>query len=72
MSNQRSFTPQVQDSVGRSDSKHFDEESETICRVILAKTSQTMIVNLLMMVLINLPIIKFTCQYHVNGYVCHA
>ena len=29
---------------------------ETICRVILAKTSQKMIVNLLMMVLIYLPI----------------
>ena len=33
---------------------------ETICRVILAKTSQKMIVNLLMMVLNDLPIIKFT------------
>ena len=27
MSNRRSFTPQVQDSVCQSDSKHFDEES---------------------------------------------
>ena len=27
MSNRRSFTPQVQDSDGQSDSKHFDEES---------------------------------------------
>ena len=27
MSNQRSFTPQVQDSDGQSDSKHVDEES---------------------------------------------
>ena len=27
MSNQQSFTPQVQDSNGQSDSKHFDEES---------------------------------------------
>ena len=27
MSNQRSFTPQVRDSDGQSDSKHFDEES---------------------------------------------
>ena len=27
MSNRRSFTPQVQDSNGQSDSKHFDEES---------------------------------------------
>ena len=26
MSNQRSFTPQVQESDGQSDSKHFDEE----------------------------------------------
>ena len=42
---------------------------EIICRVILAKTSQKMIVNLLMMVLIDLPIIKFTCKYHVSGYV---
>ena len=43
---------------------------EGICRVILAKTSQKMIVNLLMMVLIDLPIIKFTCQHHVSGSVC--
>ena len=35
---------------------------EIICRVILAKTSQNMIVNLLLMVLIDLPIIKFTCK----------
>ena len=41
---------------------------ETICWVILAKTSQKMIVNLLMMVLIYLPI----CQHHVSGYVCHV
>ena len=27
MSNRRSFTPQVQDSDGQSDSKYFDEES---------------------------------------------
>ena len=27
MSNQRSFTPEVQDSDGQSNSKHFDEES---------------------------------------------
>ena len=27
MSNRRSFTPQVQDSDGQSDSDHFDEES---------------------------------------------
>ena len=27
VSNQRSFIPQVQDSDGQSDSKHFDEES---------------------------------------------
>ena len=39
---------------------------ETICRVILTKTSQKMIVNLLMIVLIYLPI----CQHHVSGYVC--
>ena len=38
---------------------------EIICRVILTKTSQKMIVNLLMMVLIYLPI----CQHHVSGYV---
>ena len=43
---------------------------ETICWVILPKTSQKMIVNLLMMVLIDLPIIKFTCQHHASGYVC--
>ena len=43
---------------------------ETICRVILAMTSQKMIVNLLMMVLISLPIIKFICQHHVSGCVC--
>ena len=43
---------------------------ETMCRVILVKTSQKMIVNLLKMVLIDLPIIKFTCQHHVSGYVC--
>ena len=41
---------------------------ETICWVILAKTSQKMIVNLLMMVLIYLP----TCPHHVSGYVCHV
>ena len=29
-----------------------------------------MIVKLLLMVLIDLPIIKFTCQHHVSGYVC--
>ena len=29
-----------------------------------------MIVNVLMMVLIDLLIIKFTCKYHVSGYVC--
>ena len=46
------------------------KNQETICRVILAKTSQKMIVNLLMMVLIDLPIIKFTCQHHISGYVC--
>ena len=45
---------------------------ETICRVILVKTGQKMIVNLLMMVLIDLPIIKFTCQHHIDGYVCHV
>ena len=27
MSNRQSFTPQVQDSDGQSDSKHFEEES---------------------------------------------
>ena len=27
MSNRQSFTPQVQDSYGQSDSKHFDKES---------------------------------------------
>ena len=42
---------------------------ETICRVFFAETSQKMIVNLLMMVLINLPIIKFACQHHSSGYV---
>ena len=31
-----------------------------------------MIVNLLMKVLIYLPIIKFTCQHHVSGCVCHV
>ena len=45
---------------------------ETICWVILAKTSQRMIVNLLMMVYIYLAIIKFTCQHHVSGYVCRV
>ena len=45
---------------------------ETICRVILVKTSQKMIVNLLMMVWIYLPIIKFICQHHVSGYVCRV
>ena len=41
----------------------------TVCWVILTKTSKMMIVNLLKMVLIDLPIIKFTCQHHVSGYV---
>ena len=45
---------------------------ETICQVILVKTIQKITVNLLMMVLIDLPIIKFTCQHHVSGYVCHV
>ena len=45
---------------------------QTICQAILTKTSQKMIVNLLMMVLIDLPIIKFTCQHHVSGYVCRV
>ena len=44
---------------------------ETLCQVVLTKTCQKMIVNLLMMVFINLPI-KFTCQHHVSGYVCHV
>ena len=35
----------------------------------LMKTSQKMIVSLLMVVLIDLPIIKFTCQHHISGYV---
>ena len=71
MSNQQFFTPQVQDSNGQSHSKHFDKES----RDYLPSHShedddcdddcQKMIV---MMVLIDLPIIKFTCQHHV--YVC--
>ena len=34
------------------------------------KTSEKIIVNLLLMVLINLLIIKFTCQHHVSDYVC--
>ena len=70
MFNRSSCTPQVQDSDGQSDPEHFDKNLETICQVILAKTSQKMIVNLLMMVLIDLPIIKFTCQHHISGYVC--
>ena len=45
---------------------------ETICRVILAQTSQKMIMNLPMMVQIYLPIIKFTCQQYVSGYVCRV
>ena len=69
MSNRQSFTPEVQDSV-RPIQNILTKNLETICRVILAKTSQKMIVNLLMMVLIDLPIIKFTCQHHVSGYVC--
>ena len=36
MSNQRSFTPQVQDSNGQSHSKHFDKES----RVYLPSNSR--------------------------------
>ena len=44
---------------------------ETICQVILAKTSQKMFLGLLMMALIDLPAIKFTCQHHVSGYFCH-
>ena len=42
---------------------------ETIFQVILAKTSQKMIVDLLMMVLIDLPIIKFACHHHLGGFV---
>ena len=47
MSNRRSFTPQVQDSGGQSNSKHFDEESRDY---LLSSSRQKMIVNLLMMV----------------------
>ena len=47
-------------------------KTKTICQVVLAKTNQKMIVNLLMMVLIDLHIIKFTCQHHVSGYVCRV
>ena len=72
MASRRSFTPEVQYSDGQSDSKHFDEELETICHVILMKTSQKMIVNLLMIVLIDLPIIKFTCHHHISGYACRV
>ena len=64
-----SFTPQIPDSVipiQNIPTKNL----ETICQVIHVKTSQKMIVNLLLMVLINLPIIKFTCQHHVSGDVC--
>ena len=68
MSNRRSFTPQFQDSDGQSNSKHFDEESIDYLPSNSAKTSQKVIVNLLMMVLICLPI----CQHHVSGYVCHV
>ena len=52
--------------------KLWTKNLEAICRVILTKTSQKidLIVNLLIMVLISLPIIKFTCQHHVSGYVC--
>ena len=65
MSNCCSFTPQIPDSV--SPIQNIPTKNlETICQVIHAKTSQKMIVNLLM-VLIDLPIIKFT--YHVSGYV---
>ena len=45
---------------------------ETVCRLILTETSQKITVNLLMMVLIDLPIIKLTCQHHVSGYVCRV
>ena len=69
MSNRQSFTPQAKDSNSQSDSKH-SKSLETICRVILPKTSKKMTVNLLMMVLVDLLIIKFTCQHHVSGYVC--
>ena len=74
MSNQRSFTPQFQDSDGQSDSKHFDEESRDYLPSNSPEnqseddTSQKMIVNLLMMALIYLLI----CQHHVSGYVCHV
>ena len=72
MSNRRSFTPQVRDSDGQPIQNILTKNLETICQIILAKTSQKMIVNLPMMVLIDLPIIKFTCQHHVSGYVHHV
>ena len=52
MSNRRSFIPQVQDSDGQSDSKHFDKESRDylLNNSHQKKTSQKMILNLLMMV----------------------
>ena len=72
MSNRQSFTPQVQGTqMVRPIQNVSAKNLETICPVILAKTSQKMIVNLLMMGLIDLLIIKFTCQQHVGRYVHH-
>ena len=72
MSNQQSFTPQVQDSDSQSDSEHFDEESKDHLPSNSREKQSEDDSELLMMVLINLPIIKFTCQHHVSGFVCHV
>ena len=73
MSNRQSFTPQIQDSDGQSDSKHADEESrdylpsnsrENQSEDDIESTDDGL--NL------------FTdhqvhhCQHHVSGYVCHV
>ena len=50
MSNRRSFTPQVRTEMVSPIQNILTKNLETICQVILAETTQKMIVNLLMMV----------------------
>ena len=70
MLNCQSFTPQVQNSESLSDSEHFDEESRDYlpsksCENLLEDDSESTAHGL-----IDLQIIKVTCQHHVSGYAC--
>ena len=73
MSNRRSFTPQVQDSDGQTYSKHFDEESRDYLKITSRENqSEDDSESTDDGFDIDLPIIEFTCQHHVSGYVCRV